>query len=72
MANFVYKKAKEALLNGDIDVTANQLKVLLLKKPEYTPNQNTDQYVSDVPANAIVSRSEAVTSVTSTNGTLDG
>lgn len=72
MANFVFKKAKEALLNGNINVSSNQLKVLLLKKPDYTPNQNIDQYVSDIPANAIVSRSEAVTSVTSTNGILDG
>jgi len=72
MANFVYKKAKQALLNGSINVLSDELKVLLLKKPEYNPNQNTDQYVSDIPANAIVERSEAITSVSSTNGVLDG
>lgn len=71
MANFVYRKAKEALLNGDIDVLTNQLKILLLKKPEYTPNENTDQYVSDIPANAIVLRSEPIVGVTSSNGTLN-
>lgn len=71
MANFVYKKAKEALLNGEINVLTDQLKVLLLKNPEYTPDQNTDQYVADIPSNGIVRRSEAITSVTSTNGILD-
>jgi hypothetical protein len=71
MANFIYKKAKEAFLNGDIDVNANQLKVLFLKNSEYTPNQNTDEYVSAVPANAIVARSEAITSISSENGILD-
>ena len=71
MANFVYKKAKEALLNGQINVLSDQLKVLLLKKPQYVPNQNTDQYVSDIPANAIIKRSEAVTGTSSTSGVLD-
>jgi len=57
MANFVYKKAKEALLNGQINVLSDQLKVLLLKKPDYTPNQDIDQHVSDIPANAIINYS---------------
>jgi len=71
MANFVYKKAKEALLNGQINVLSDQLKVLLLKKPNYTPNQDLDQHVSDIPANAIIKRSEAITGVSSTSGILD-
>lgn len=70
MANFVYKKAKQALLNGDIDVSSNQLKVLLLKN-NYIPNQNTDQYVSDIPVNAIQLRSQAISSIVNTNGVLD-
>jgi len=71
MANFVYKKAKEALLNGQINVLSDQLKVLLLKKPNYTPNQDIDQHVSDIPANAIIKRSEAIAEVSSTSGVLD-
>lgn len=71
MANFVYKKAKEAFLNGDIDVINDQLKVLLLKTSEYTANQNTDEFVSQIPANAIVRRSEPITSPSSSNGILD-
>jgi len=71
MANFVYKKAKEALLNGQINVLSDQLKVLLLKKPDYTPNQDIDQHVSDIPVNAIIKRSEAIAEVSSTSGVLD-
>ena len=67
MANFVYKKAKEAFLNGDIDVINDQLKILLLKTSEYTPNQNSDEFVSDIPGKAIVRRSEAISSVNSSN-----
>jgi hypothetical protein len=72
MANFIYKKAKQALLNGQINVLNNQLKVLLLNGPEYSPNENLDEFVSNIPANSIVTRSEAVTNVTSVNGILDG
>jgi hypothetical protein len=71
MANFIYKKAKQALLNGQINVLNNQLKVLLLNGPEYSPNENSDEFVSNIPANSIVTRSEAVTNVTSANGILD-
>jgi hypothetical protein len=71
MANFVYKKAKEAFLNGDIDVINDQLKVLLLKSSEYTANQNTDEFVSQIPSNAIVRRSEAISSKSSSNGIFD-
>lgn len=70
MANFIYKKTKEALLNGDIKVLDNELKVLLLNN-NYTPNQNTDAFVSDIIPNSIVSRSNAITNISSTLGILD-
>jgi hypothetical protein len=72
MANFVYKKAKEAFLNGNLNLLSNQLKVLLLNNSEYTPNQDTDEFVSNIPSTAVVKRSEAISSVTTTNGVLDG
>lgn len=71
MANFVYKKAKEALLNGDIDFLSNQIKMLLIDNLNYTPNENTHEFVSDVPANAIVKRSEALSNIATSNGILD-
>jgi len=71
MANFVYKKAKEALLNGDIDFLSNQFKILLVDASAYTPNENSHEFVSDIPVNAIVKRSEALSSISTSSGILD-
>ena len=71
MANFIYKKAKESLLNGEFNLSSNNLKVLLIDKSLYTPNENLDRYVSDVPSNAIKKRSNSMTNVVSSLGVLD-
>jgi len=71
MANFIYKKTKEALLNGDIAVDTNDLKILFVDTTNYTANQNTDEFVSDINSSAIKQRSTALTNKTTTNGTLD-
>ena len=72
MANFVYKKAKESLLNGEFNLSSNNLKVLLIDKSLYTPNENSDQYISDIPAGAIKKRSNNMTNVVNSLGVLDG
>lgn len=71
MANFIYKKAKQALLNGDIAVDTNDLKILFVDTTTYTANQNTDEFVSDITSSAIKQRSIALTNKTTTNGILD-
>jgi len=71
MANFIYKKAKEALLNGDIAVDTNDLKILFVDTTNYTANQNTDEFVSNINSSAIRQRSTALMNKTTTNGTLD-
>lgn len=71
MANFIYKKAKQALLNGDIAVDTNDLRVLLVDTATYTANQNTDQFVSDIAASAIKGRSAVLLNKTATDGVLD-
>ena len=58
MANYIYGKAKQSIMNGEINFTSNSLKLLIIDKTHYTPNQNGDQYVSDIPANAIKKRSD--------------
>lgn len=70
MANFIYKKAKQALLNGNINVSSNQLKVLLVNNT-YVPNQDIHEFVSNVSSSAIINRSNAITNVSSTAGILD-
>lgn len=71
MANFIYKKAKQALLNGDIAVDTNDLKILFINTTTYTANQNTDEFVSDIDSSAIKGRSNALANKTTTNGVLD-
>lgn len=71
MANFVYKKTKEALLNGDIDFLSNQFKIMLVDASAYTPNENSHEFVSDIPVNAIVKRSEALSNISTSSGILD-
>jgi len=71
MANTVYAKAKQALLEGDLDLTGQSLKVLFIKKSLYTPNFLTNQYVSDIPIAAIVFRTANISNVTAQDGILD-
>lgn len=70
MANFIYQKTKQAFLNGGINLSSKELKVLLINSSEYIPNQSLDEYVSDIPASAITARSQAISSVDTNNGIL--
>jgi len=71
VANAVYVKAKQSLLNGQINTSSSNYKVLLLDTNIYTPNMSSDQYVSDIPPSAIKAVSENLNNVTSINGVLD-
>lgn len=71
MANFIYGKAKEFLLRGQINVISNQVKVLLINNSLYTPSQNTDQYVSDINPSSIRWRSNPLQNISVTLGVLD-
>jgi hypothetical protein len=71
MANAVYTKAKESLLKGQINTTASNYKVLLIDSNEYTVNISSDQFVSDIPSNAIKATSGNLSNITSTNGILN-
>lgn len=70
MSNFVYTKAKEALLNGDIDVLANSLRVIIANS-SYIPDEDNDQFVQDILTSAIKYRTAALVDVSSDNGILD-
>lgn len=71
MANFVYKKAKENILNGNIDFSSDQFKIALIKTSLYTYNENIDEDLSDIPSTAIVARSAALSNVSNTLGVID-
>jgi len=71
VANAVYAKAKQSLLNGEINTNSSNYRVILLDKNIYTPNMSSDQYLSDISSNAIRGVSVNLNNVTSTNGILD-
>jgi S1-C subfamily serine protease len=70
MANFIYGKAKESLLNGQFNISSDSLKVLLVTQ-SYVPNQNTDQFVSNISGSYIKQRTSSLTNVTNTLGVID-
>jgi len=72
LSNFIYKKTKQALLNGAINFSANQFKVLFLKSSEYTPDEDVDEFVSDIPSSAISARSSNIGNLSNTLGIVDG
>ena len=72
MSNFVYPKTKQAILNGEINFSSNQFKVLLVDSSQYTPNQQTDEFLSDINLNARVYTTSSISNLTNTLGTIDG
>ena len=71
MANGLYTKSKEGILDGSIVWTTSNVKALLVDTGSYTVDLSTHQYLSDIPAGARVSTSPLVSSRTATNGTAD-
>ena len=71
MANFVYKKAKESMLSGELNLLTNSLKVAFIDTSLYTPNQNTDEFLSSVPTAAKKYTSAALANVSNDLGVLD-
>jgi len=71
MANFVYGKAKESMLSGELDLVTNGVKVAFIETSLYTPNQNQDELLSDIPDEAKKYRSSALSNVSNTLGVLD-
>lgn len=71
MANALYDLAREAFLGGDIAFDTDNIKAALLDLTDYTPNLATDQFLSAVPAGAIVATSGNLTGKTITLGVAD-
>lgn len=79
MANALYDLAKEALLSGSINLTANDIRCVLVRKggadaassTVYAPNLVTDRFLSSVPAGSRVATSGALASKTVALGVFD-
>lgn len=70
MANSWYDSGLEGILDGTIDVLADDIRIALVTGG-YTRNVATDTYLSTVGGGNIVARSAAFTSKTATGGVFD-
>jgi hypothetical protein len=70
MANVLYPKFKESVLSGAIDLTANNIKAILVDLADYTYSTG-HQFLSDVPAGAREETSGNLASKTVTLGVFD-
>jgi len=69
MANALYPKAKEAFLNGSINMVANTITIALVDTGVYTYS-SSHQYRNEVSNSAVIS-STTLSNKTITNGVFD-
>jgi hypothetical protein len=70
MANALYPSFKEAILQADIDLSAVDVKVVLVDLADYTYS-STDNFLNDVAAGGRVATSGNLASKTFTGGVFD-
>ena len=69
MANSVYPKAKKAILDADVDLLADTIKIVLCTS-SYTYSTSHD-FLDDISAGNRVATSSALSSKTTTDGAFD-
>jgi len=69
MGDFVYTKAKEKFMNGDLDLDTDTIKAGIVDATDYTSN-TTHEFLSSVTA-AAIEASGVLANVTITNGEFD-
>jgi hypothetical protein len=73
VANALYDKGREAILNADIDWTVNDIRPVLVDAADYTINLATHDFYDDIPVGARVAVGAAsIANKTATNGVADG
>jgi hypothetical protein len=70
MANALYTKGKQGLLNGDFDLDTNTIKAVLVDTADYTVNLATDNALDDILAGARVATG-TLANKTITDGVFD-
>lgn len=71
MANGLYDKGREGVLDGSISWPTDNIKAVLVDTGLYTANLATHQNLSDIPSGARVATSGNLASKTSTGGVAD-
>ena len=71
MANQLYTKAKQGLIDGSIDLDTDNIKAVLVDGADYTPNLATHDNLDDIPVAGRVATSGNLASKTVTDGVFD-
>lgn len=71
MANALYDLGREKFLNGEIDWTDDDIKLVLVDTDDYTVNLATDEFHADIPGAAIVATSGNFSTKTTSAGVAD-
>lgn len=71
MANGLYNKGREGFLSGQINMSSNDIRAILVDTADYIVNLATHDFLDDVPAAARVAVSAAMASKTVTDGIFD-
>jgi hypothetical protein len=70
MANALYPKGKKAILDGDVDLLNDTIKIVLVDGDSYVYNTGHD-FLDDIGAGDRVATSSALASKTTTDGAFD-
>ena len=70
MANSLYAKGKEGLLEGLFDLTDNNIKVALVKNT-YTVDLNTHEFLSSISEDSVAATTSLLTGKTTASGIFD-
>ena len=71
MANALYTKAKQHLIDGTIDLDTNDIRAIFVDGADYTPNLATHETLANIPAAGRVAVSGALANKTVTDGVFD-
>jgi len=71
MANAIYGIARKKFLDADIDLLADNIKVVLVDTATYTVDIDVDDFLDDIPVGERVATSGNFTTKTTTLGVFD-
>lgn len=71
MANTIYDSARKALLEGQLNMLTDTIKVIAVDTGAYSVNTATHQFLSDVPIGARVTPAAELVNKSTTGGAFD-
>lgn len=71
MANALFAKGKKKILDGDIDLLADNIKIVFVDEDDDVPVPATDEFLSDIAAGARVATSGNLAGKSTTDGVFD-